>query len=97
MTASAPKTITITEWRSYEKNTLRGFFTVMLPSGLIIHDCTLHERGGERWISLPSREWKDAQGKRQFAAFLTFVDRETGDRFRDQVLAALDRYMEVRP
>jgi hypothetical protein len=41
------------------KNTLRGFFTVAFPSGLIIRDCMLHEKNGKRWVSLPAREYTD--------------------------------------
>jgi hypothetical protein len=85
--------ITITGWRAYEKNTLKGFFSVQLASGLILRDLTLHVRGGARWVGMPAREWTDHAGVRQFAAIVEFKDRTTANRFRDEALAALDAYL----
>jgi hypothetical protein len=89
--------ITIADWKPHEKNTLKGFFTATLPSGLIFHDLMLHQKGASRWIAFPSREWKDAEGNRQYARFVEFASRRVADRFRDAVLAALDKYMESLP
>jgi hypothetical protein len=85
--------IIIADWKPHEKNTLKGFFTASLPSGLVFHDLMLHERNGARWIAFPAREWKDAEGNRQFARFVEFSSRKAGERFRDQVLAALDKHL----
>jgi hypothetical protein len=84
--------IKITNWKAFEKKTLRGFFTMTLPSGLRINDAMLHEKGDSRWISFPAREYTDSKGERQFSNIIEFVDRTTADRFRDHVLAALDRH-----
>jgi hypothetical protein len=83
--------IVIADWKPHDKNTLKGFFTASLPSGLVFHDLMLHEKSGTRWIAFPGREWKSSQGNRQYARFVEFRDRATADRFRDAVLAALDR------
>jgi hypothetical protein len=87
--------IVIADWRPHSKNTLRGFFTAVLPSGLVLHDLMLHERNGARWVGFPSREWKDAEGNRQFACLIDFSSRATANRFREQVLDALDAYLEA--
>ena len=42
------------DWRGLERNTLRGFFRLTLPSGIQINDCTFHEKGESRWIGLPN-------------------------------------------
>jgi hypothetical protein len=88
------KRLEIRSWRPMVKNTLRGFFTVVLPSGLIINECSLHERNGARWISFPAREYSDAQGQRKWETILTFRDSKVSDKFRDLTLAALDEYHE---
>jgi hypothetical protein len=90
------QSIVIADWRPRQKNTLQGFFTATLPSGLVFHDLMLHERNGTRWIGFPAREWKDAEGRRNFARFIDFRDRTTADRFRGAVLLALDQYLETR-
>jgi hypothetical protein len=84
----------ITAWKPHLKNSLRGFFTAILPSGLVIHDLMLHERDGARWIGFPAREWKDAQGEKQYARFIEFSSRAATDRFQVAALEALDRHLE---
>ena len=82
----------ILEWRPYEKNTLRGFFSVRLASGLILHSLMLHERNERRWIGYPSREWTNPEGEKQYTPIVEFEDPGTANRFRDEMLAALDRH-----
>jgi hypothetical protein len=60
----------------------------------VLHDLMLHERDGTRWISFPAREWKNAEGEKQYARFIEFSSRAVADRFRDEVLAALDKHLE---
>jgi DNA-binding cell septation regulator SpoVG len=91
--APPARRIVISDWRPRERNTLRGFFTVTLPSGMVVHDAMLHERGEVRWIGLPAREYTDPAGKRQFARIIEFVNREVQDKFQATVLEALDEYL----
>ncbi|MEA3159907.1 MAG: hypothetical protein QOD95_1455 [Gammaproteobacteria bacterium] len=43
-----PKAILIKNWKPFEKNTLRGFLDLLLPSGLILRGCTFHMKDGAR-------------------------------------------------
>lgn len=90
------KQIEIKDWTPRVKNTLRGFCTVILPSGMVIHDVMLHEKGDTRWVQFPAREYVNTQGEKQFARFIEFTNRGIADRFRDQVIAALDRYFSTQ-
>ena len=87
------RSIEIAEWKPHTKNTLRGFLSVTLPSGMVIHNLTLHEKGDARWVGLPAREWTDNQGEKQYAKLIEFTTRAIADRFRDEILLALDRYL----
>jgi len=87
------RNIQIADFKPHEKNTLKAFFTARLPSGLILHDLMLHQKGDARWISYPAREYTDTQGNKQYARFIEFASREAADRFRDTVLEALDQYL----
>jgi DNA-binding cell septation regulator SpoVG len=89
---SKPETIEISEYRPYNKNTLRAFFTATLPSGMVLHDLSLHEKGEQRWVSTPTRPWKDQENKVQYSPLITFIDGPTRDQFRDDVLKAIDQY-----
>src|SRR5215471_7373094 len=85
--------IVISDWKPLTKNTLRGVFSATLSSGMVVHRLTLHEREGTRWVGLPAQEWTGRSGEKQYARLIEFVDRETSNRFRDQVLAALDEHL----
>ena len=95
--ADGHRSIIVADWKPLIKNTLRGFFTAILPSGIVIHNLTVHEKGEARWIGLPSREWTNDQGEKQYAKLIEFADRRTADKFRDQVLEALERTLERLP
>ena len=86
--------IQIADWKPHSKNSLRGFFTATLPSGMVLHDLMLRERDGSRWIGFPAREWVDRQDVRQYVRVVEFCDRDTANRFRDQMLDALDEHLE---
>lgn len=96
--SSASREIEISKWNPRITKTLRGFFTATLPSGMVLHNLMLHEKGEARWISFPAREFVDSQKNRQFSPIIEFTNKQVADRFRDAVLAALDIYFsEVRP
>jgi hypothetical protein len=82
--------IRISDFRPQTKNSLKGTFTLILPSGMVIHGCLLLETNGKRWVGTPAREWTDAQGKKQYARIIDFVDRETASEWQEAVLHALD-------
>jgi hypothetical protein len=83
----------IARWKPHAKNALRGFFSAILPSGMIFHDSALPEKSDARWIGLPSKGWTGQDGIKQFAKLVEFRDRANATSPRDQVLAALDRYV----
>jgi hypothetical protein len=65
--------IRISDWKPHSKNTLVGFFSAALPSGMVLHNLMLHEKGEARWIGLPAREWTNDQGIKQFAKLIEFT------------------------
>ena len=100
--AEAKLAVEIIAWRSFEKNTLQGFATVRLPAlHLVIHGVAIHRGGRGRWVQLPAEPNmkgnvpvinRDA-GKIEYTLILAFDRKDVGDRFRDRVLEALDRYL----
>jgi hypothetical protein len=91
------------------KNTLIGFCDLTLaPSGLILHDCTLHSRpDGKRWVGLPARPQidsvtrlhrKDATtGKFLWAPSVEIYGQAERQRFQKAALAAIDALIERGP
>ena len=88
-------------WRPHLSGTLRGFFDLRLPSGLVIHDLTAHEMNGRRWVAMPGKPLLDSdgrhrtydRGKKAYVATLEIPDRDRRDKFTEQALAALDKLL----
>src|SRR5262249_41611042 len=80
--------------------TMLGFVDARLPSGMVIHDMKLLKgSNGKLFIPPPSVKQTnkdgsprlDAKGKQQWTPMVSFADRAASDRFRDLILAALER------
>lgn len=88
--------VEIVEFRPFVKNTLQGFATVLLPSGMEIRDLTVHQKNGQRWIGFPARAYKKENGTEAWVPYIRIPDRERRDEFQKAVLAALDGYQPPR-
>lgn len=92
-------TVTVTDFRPYHRNTLRGFATVHVDElKLTIHDLAVHQHdNGKRWVGLPAKPVIDssgvakrnAEGKLEYAKLLSFDSRGVSDAFSEAVIAAL--------
>ena len=87
---SANRCIEIRNWRSDRKNTRLGFFDAILPSGLVINRCILHEKNGVRWVAFPGHQYKKADGSIGYVALIQFASEKARNRFRAETLAAVD-------
>jgi hypothetical protein len=74
--------------RRLRKNTLQGFFSIELPGvGLIIKDCTHHERDGKQWIGLPGKSYtKPGGGEQSCTNIVDFADNKSRYLFQDEAL-----------
>jgi hypothetical protein len=55
--------IRASEWRPLPRNSLLGFVSLHLePSGIVLHDCSLHRLGDREWIGLPAKPQVDRAG-----------------------------------
>jgi DNA-binding cell septation regulator SpoVG len=88
--SAAPSKVEIFNFRALVRNSLRGFFSVRLPSGMIIHDFSFFEKEGKRWIAPPSRAYQGKEGRTVYTPIVEFVNRQVSDQFREYVLAAID-------
>jgi len=80
------------KFRAYKKNTLQGFCDLELTNtGLVIHDCTWHEKDSKEWVGFPARSYTHQDGKPQWQALIEFAKdaREAREQFRKQALAAI--------
>jgi hypothetical protein len=80
----------IADRKPYEKKTLKAFFSLTLPSGLILHGCTYHAKNSARWVGVPARQFKKESGETSWAPLVEFRDDAARKRFQGAALAALD-------
>ena len=86
--------VTIEKFRAHEKNTLIGFCNVELVDlCMIIKDCTVHQREGKTWISLPSRSYQNNEGEAVWTDVVVFSDKEKRDEFQTAAVSAFHSFM----
>jgi hypothetical protein len=93
---SAPVTAAqfqVLEFKKFERNTLVGFLSLELPSGMVIHNCTLHKKEGSRWVGLPARPFDKTDGGKGWSPLIEFSSKTARDRFQTEALAAVDRFL----
>jgi hypothetical protein len=85
----------VSNWKAHEKNTLQGFLSLNLPSGMVIHNCTFHRKGAAQWIGLPSRQYAKDDGSMSYAPLIEFATKDARERFKAAALEAIARFMEA--
>jgi hypothetical protein len=90
----------ILAFRPLERNSLRGFATVQLDSGMVVADCSYHVQGNSSWVSPPGKPMLDPDkrqvlkdGKPQYSAVIDFIDAATRRRWSDAVVTAVEAYL----
>jgi hypothetical protein len=94
--SGGPQDFCVSNWRAQEKNTLRTFLTLTLPSGLVLHNCSLHSQDGQQWIGLPARPYHAIDGSVRYAPIVEFASKETHVRFQSAALLAVKRFLEAQ-
>jgi hypothetical protein len=89
--------IRCTKLRRYEKNTLRAFVDLELSRvGLVLRDCTWHEKNGQEWISFPSRPYEGDDGATRWQPLIEFVAgaKQEREQFQRHAIAAIHVFIE---
>jgi len=92
-TSGGHRRITASNWKPLEKNSLRGFLTLTLSSGLILNNCQLLETGADRWIGLPSQRFKLRDGSMAYVPIVEFATRDARHQFQTEALRAAERHL----
>jgi hypothetical protein len=88
--------IKVSDWKPFEKNTLKGILTVTVPAiGLSIRDCMYHVKGESRWIGFPGKRYEN-NGIAGYTNFVEFNSKQAHYAFQEAALAALDAYLSPR-
>ena len=90
--------VIVKSFSAIRKNTLRGFATVQLPSGMIVADVGIHTDSGRAWASPPSKPMlsrdgavmRDDAGKVRYSPIITFASKELRNRFSAAIVDAME-------
>ena len=69
----------------------------ILPWKLTLHEVKIFEKGANRWIGLPSREYTNDMGEKKYIELVTFDNDGVKNRFRNQIMGAIDKYLAGNP
>jgi hypothetical protein len=75
----------ILSFKLVEKNTLRGFFDLELPSGMILSGCMVHTKNDQWWVGLPSKPYTAADGTQSWTKIVDFRDAKTRNKFQETI------------
>lgn len=69
----------------------------IIPWKMTLCEVKIFEKGANRWITLPSREYINPAGEKKYIELITFDNDAIRTRFRAQILQAIDIYMKANP
>lgn len=84
-------------YRPVKKGNLDGFLDVYIPQlDWIIKGCGLFINGGQKWVNMPSRAYKDEEGKTRYDDIIS-MPKDLKDKFSSHVLKAYASYQPPPP
>lgn len=89
--------VVIEDFKPLTRNTLRGFCTARFPSGLVLHEISLHVSNGKAWASPPSKPMvgssgtalRDREGKIRYQPLVSFTSKAARDSWSEQIVNAV--------
>ena len=94
----AKSSMRLSNWRPFVKNSLRGYFDLILPSGLVITGMSYYVKdSASRWVSPPSRSYTKADGSTAWSEIVSFTDKDVRSKFLGAARDALDSFFEANP
>lgn len=69
----------------------------IVPWKMTLHEVKIFEKGANRWISLPSKEFTNDSGEKKYTELVTFDNDGVKNRFRSQIMGAIDKYLASNP
>jgi hypothetical protein len=83
----------VKDFKPFERNTLKGFFTVVAGS-LEIEGFTYHEKNGSAWVGMPAKQYQDDNGETGWYPLVFIKDK---DRFKKFVRWAVSEVEKIMP
>ncbi len=69
----------------------------IVPWKMTLHEVKIFEKGANRWIGMPAREFVNDAGEKKYVELLSFDNESVKNRFRSQVMGAIDKFLASNP
>jgi hypothetical protein len=80
------------------KNSLLATCDVhIVPWHITLNEVKIFEKGAQRWLGMPSREYVNDAGEKKYIELITFDNDGVKNRFRTQIMTAVDKYLATNP
>lgn len=97
MSERKPMAVTLVQWKSLQRNTLRGFAVIEMGA-LRVSDVAVHRKNDRAWAQLPAKPQiqsdgtvrRNHEGKAQYTPVIEWTNRDSSDRFSEAVIAAIE-------
>lgn len=81
-----------------EKGSLLAICDVhIIPWKLRLHDVKIFQKGANRWLGMPSKEFINDAGEKRYVELITFDNEATKNSFRNQIMGAIDKFLASNP
>lgn len=67
------------------------------PWHMTLHEVKIFEKGPNRWIGMPSKDFTNEHGEKKYTDLITFDNDGVKTRFRSEIMGAVDKYLESNP
>jgi hypothetical protein len=69
----------------------------IIPWKMTLHEIKIFEKGTNRWIGLPAKEFTNDAGEKKFVELVSFDNDGVKNRFRNQIMGAIDKFLQENP
>lgn len=69
----------------------------IIPWKLTLREVKIFEKGANRWISMPAREFINDLGEKKYIELMSFDNEAIKNRFRTQIMSAVDKFLSDNP
>ncbi len=69
----------------------------IIPWKMTLHEIKIFQKGANRWINLPAKEFTNDAGEKKFSELVSFDNDGVKNRFRSQIMGAVDKFLAENP
>ena len=69
----------------------------IVPWKLTLKEIKIFEKGANRWIGMPAREFVNEMGEKKYIELMEFDNEGVKNRFRSQIMGTIDKFLSENP